>query len=126
MDPWRDDSAPAGSSEAGGTLYRAAHDDSGIASDSAAAADPTAAARVTTSILFRVLAETARLRQVVVFCAGSFLGKIKFEELEIASPAVDGNVLRFILTSEEYIKKIDQTPRRRRWLSFLKNFSPIL
>jgi hypothetical protein len=42
----------------------------------------------------------------VVFRVGARRSKIKREELEIASPAVDGNFLRFIRTFEEYIKEI--------------------
>jgi hypothetical protein len=106
MDPRQDDSAPAGSSDANGTLYRATHDDSGSTRDAAAAADPTAAARATTSTIYKIPTETARLRQDVDFRVGARLGKIKREELEIASPAVDGNILRFIRTFEKYIKEI--------------------
>jgi hypothetical protein len=98
MDPRQDDSVPAGSNDAGGTLYRAAYDDSGSARETAAAADPTTAARSPTSTIYKVPTETARLRQDVVFRVGARLSKIKREELEIASPAVDGNVLRFIRT----------------------------
>jgi hypothetical protein len=106
MDPRRDDSAPAESSDASGTLSRAAHDHSGSARETAAAADPTTAARSPTSTIYKVTTETARLRQDVVFRVGARLSKIKREELEITSPAVDGNVLRFIRTFEEYIKEI--------------------
>jgi hypothetical protein len=106
MDPRRDDSAPAGSSDASGTLSRAAHDDSGSARETAAAADPATAARSPTSTIYKVPTETARLRQDVVFRVGARLSIIKREELEIASPAVDGNVLRFIRTFEQYIKEI--------------------
>jgi hypothetical protein len=110
MDPRQHDSAPAGPSDAGGTLYRATHDDSGSARDTAAAADSTAAARATTSILYRVPTETARLRQDVVFRVGARLGKIKREELENASPAVSGNVLRFIRAFEQYIQEAQSLP----------------
>jgi hypothetical protein len=104
MDPRQDDSAPAGSSDTGGTPYRAAHDDSGSARETAAAADPTTAARSPTSTIYKVPTETVRLRQDVVFRVGARLSKIKRKELEIASPTVDGNVLRFIRTFEQYIK----------------------
>jgi hypothetical protein len=101
MDPRQDNSAPAGSSDAGGTIYRAAHDDSGSAKDGAAAADSTVAARATNSILYRVPTQTAPLRQDVVFRVCARPGKIKRGELEIASPAVDWNVLRFIRTFKQ-------------------------
>jgi hypothetical protein len=114
MDPRLDDSAPAGSNDAWGTLYRAAHDDSGNARKTAAAADPTTAARSPTSTIYKAPTETACLRQDVVFRVGARLSKIKREGLEIALPAVDGNVHRFIRTFEQYIKKYDHTPRRRR------------
>jgi hypothetical protein len=42
-------------------LYRAVHDDSRSEKDSAAAADPMAAARATTAIPDRVTTETARM-----------------------------------------------------------------
>jgi hypothetical protein len=106
MDPRQDDSAPAESSDTGGTPCRPAHEDSRSERDSAAAADPMAAARATTVVPYRVTTETARLRLDVVFRVGAWLSKIKREELEIASPAVDGNVLRFIRSFEEYIKEI--------------------
>jgi hypothetical protein len=106
MDPRQDDSAPAEPNDAGGTLYRAAHDDSGNARETAAAADPTTAAWSPTSKIYKVLTETARLREDVVFRVGARLTKIKREELEIASPAVHGNVLRFIRTFEQYVKEI--------------------
>jgi hypothetical protein len=105
MDPRQDDSAPAGSSDTGGTPYRAAHDDS-HSDGSAAAADPMAAARATSVIQYRVTTETARMRQDVVFRVGARLGKIKREELDNASTAVGGNVLRFIRTFEHYIEEI--------------------
>jgi hypothetical protein len=106
MDPRQDDSAPAGSSDTGGTPYRAAHDDSRSERDCAAAADPMAAARATTDIPYRVTTETARMRQDVVFRVGARLGKIKREELDNASTAVSGNVLRFLRTFEQYIEEI--------------------
>jgi hypothetical protein len=86
MDPRQDDSAPAVSSDAGGTLYRAAHDDSGSTRDSAAAADPLSAARATTSIFYRVPTDTARLRQGIVFRAGARLGNIMCESLVFCRP----------------------------------------
>jgi hypothetical protein len=106
MDPRRDYSAPAGSSDTGGTPHRASPDDSRSERDSAAAADPTAAARATTIISYKVQTETARMRQDVVFRVGARLGKIKREELDNASTAVCGNVLRFIRTFEQYIEEI--------------------
>jgi hypothetical protein len=66
MDPRQDDSVPAGSNDAGGTLYRAANDNSGNARKTAAAADPTTAARSPTSTIYKVPTETVRLRQDVV------------------------------------------------------------
>jgi hypothetical protein len=82
MDPRQDDSAPAGSSDTGSTPYRAAHDDSRSERDSAAAADPMAAARATTVIPYRVPTETARMRQDVVFRVGAWLGNFNREELD--------------------------------------------
>jgi hypothetical protein len=105
MDPRQVESAPAGSSDTGGTPYRAAHDDSRSERDSVAAADPMAAARATTVIPYRVPTETARMRQDVFFRVGARLGKIKREELDNAS-TVCGNVLRFIRTFEQYIEEI--------------------
>jgi hypothetical protein len=106
MDPRQGDSAPAGSSDTGGTPYSAAHEDSRSERDSAAAADPMAAARATTVIPYRVTTETSRMRQDVVFRVGARLGKVKREELDNASTAVCGNVLRFIRTFEQYIEEI--------------------
>jgi hypothetical protein len=106
MDPRLNDSAPAGSSYTSGTLCRAAHVDSGSARETAAAADPTTAARSPTSTIYKVPTETARLRQEVVFRVGARLSTIKREDIEIASPAVDGDVLRFIRTFEQYSKEI--------------------
>jgi hypothetical protein len=40
------------------------------------------------------------------FRVGARLGTIKLEELEKASPAVGGNVLRFVRTFEQYIEEI--------------------
>jgi hypothetical protein len=71
MDPRQDDSAPAGSSDASGTLYRAAHEDSGSARETAAKADSTTAARSQTSTIYKVPTETVRLRQDVVFRVGA-------------------------------------------------------
>jgi hypothetical protein len=114
MDPRRNDSAPAGSSDASGTLSRAAPDDSSSARETAAAADPTTAARSPSSTIYKVPTETARLRQDVVFRVGARLSKIKREELEIASPAVDGNVSGSYELLKNTSKKFDQTQRRRR------------
>jgi hypothetical protein len=114
MDPRQNDYAPAGSSDASGTLYRAARDDSGSARETAAAADPTTAARLPTSTIYKVPTETARLRQRRCLPRRRPAELIKREELETASSAVDGNVLRFIRTFEQHIKKIDQTPQRRK------------
>jgi hypothetical protein len=101
MDPRQDDSASAGFSDANGTHFRPARDDSVSARDTAAAAVFTAAARTKTSSRYKIPAETARLRQDVVFHVGALLGKIKRNELENASTAVSGNVLRFIRTFEQ-------------------------
>jgi hypothetical protein len=106
MDPRQDDSTPAGSNDAGGTLYQAAHDDAGNARETAAAADSTTAARSPTSTIYKVPTETARLRQDDVLRVGARLSKIKRKELEIALPAVHGNVLRFVRTFEQYINEI--------------------
>jgi hypothetical protein len=116
MDPRQDDSVPAGSSDTGGTPYRAAHDESRSERDSAAAADPMAAGRATTFIPYRVSTETARMPQDVVTRVGARLGKIKREELNNASTAVCGNFLRFIRTFEQYIEEIRRvlTPQRKR------------
>jgi hypothetical protein len=102
----QDDSAPARFSNACGTLYRAAHKNASSARGSAAAGDSTAATRTTSSILYRVTKETVRLRKDVAFRVGARLGKIKREELENASTAVGGNVLRFIRTFVQYIEEI--------------------
>jgi hypothetical protein len=102
----RDDSAPAGSSDASGTLSRATHDDSDSTRETAAAAYLTTAARSPTSTIYKIPMETARLRKDVVFRVGARLSKIKREELEIASPAVEGNVLRFLRMFKQYIKEI--------------------
>jgi hypothetical protein len=120
MDSRQDDSAPAGSRDAGGTLYRATHDDSRSEIDRAAAADPTAAARETTSILYRVPTDTARLRQDLVFCVGARIGKIKREELENASTAA--NVLRFIRTFEQYIEEIRPDSKKEEVIELLREF----
>jgi hypothetical protein len=53
-DQQQDDSAPARSIYADGTLYRAANDDSGSARDCASAADPPAAASETTFKLYMI------------------------------------------------------------------------
>jgi hypothetical protein len=114
MDSRRNDSAPAGSSDASGTLFRAAHDDSGSARETASAADPTTAARSPTFTIYKVPTETARLRQDVFFRVGARLSKIKREELEIASPAVDGMFSGSYELLKNTSKKFDQTQRRRR------------
>jgi hypothetical protein len=44
------------------------------------------------------------MRQDVVFRVGARLGKVKREELDNASSAVCGNVLRFIRNFEQYIE----------------------
>jgi hypothetical protein len=122
MDPRRNDSAPAGSIDASGTLSSAAHDDSGSARETAAAADPTTAARSPTSTIYKVPTETARLRQDVVFRVGARLSKTKLEELEIASPAVDGNVPRFKRTFEEYIKEIRPDSTKEEVIELFRDF----
>jgi hypothetical protein len=118
MDPRQDDSASAGSSDTGGTPYRAAHDDSRSERD-------RAAARATTVIQYRVPTETARMRQDVVFRVGARLEKIKFEELDNASTAVCGNVLRFIGTFEQYIEEIRPGSRKEEVIELLREFSPM-
>jgi hypothetical protein len=122
MDLRRDDSAPAGSSDASGTLSRAAHDDSDSARETAAAADPTTAAWSPTSTIYKVPTETVRLRQDVVFRVGARLSKIKRKELEIASPAVDGNVLSFIRTFEQYIKEIRPDSTKEEVIELFRDF----
>jgi hypothetical protein len=122
MDPRRDDSATAGSSNASGTLSRAAHDDSGSARETAAAADPTTVARSPTSTIYKVTTETARLRQDVVFRVDARLSKIKRDELETASPAVDGNVLRFIRTFKQYIKEIRPDSTKEEVIELFREF----
>jgi hypothetical protein len=122
MDPLQDDSAPAGSSDTGGTPYRAAHDETRSERDSAAAADPMAAARATTVIPYRVTAETARMLQDVVFRVGPRLGNIKCEELDNASTAVKGNVLRFIRTFEQYIEEIRPDSPKEEVIELLREF----
>jgi hypothetical protein len=126
MDPRRDDFAPAGSSDASGTLSRAAHDEFGSARETTAAVDPTTAARSPYSTIYKVPMNTSRLRQDVVFRVGARLNKIKREELEIASPAVDGNVLRFIRTFEQYIKEIRPDSTKEEVIELFETFSPIL
>jgi hypothetical protein len=99
MDPKQGDSAPVGPSDAGGTLYRAAHNDySDSARDSAAAADPPAAAGATTYKIYKDTTETACLIQDVLILVGAGMCKIKREELEKASPAVGANIPRFLRT----------------------------
>jgi hypothetical protein len=122
MDPRQDDSAPAGSSDTGGTPYRAAHDDSRSERDSATAADPMAAARATSVIPYRVTTETARMRQDVLFRVGARLGKIKREELDNASTAVCGNVLRFIRTFEQYTEEIRPDSTKEEVIELLREF----
>jgi hypothetical protein len=56
-------------------------------------------------VLYRVPIKTARLRQDVVFRVGARLGKFKRKELEKASPAVGGNVLRLIRTFKQCIEE---------------------
>jgi hypothetical protein len=122
MDPGQDDSAPAGSSDTGGTPYRAAHEDSRSERDNAAAADPMAAARATTVIPYRVTTETSRMRQDVVFRVGARLGKKKREELDNASTAVCGIVLRFTRTFEQYIEEIRPDSTKEEMIELLREF----
>jgi hypothetical protein len=122
MDPRQDDSAPAGSSYTGGTPYRATHDDSRSERDSAAAADPTAAARAITVIPYRVPTETARMRQDAVFRVGARLGKIKREELDNASTAVCGNVLSFKRTFEQFIEESRPDSTKKEVIELLREF----
>jgi hypothetical protein len=63
-----------------------------------------------------------RLRQDVVFRVGAQLSKIKRKELEIASPAVDGSVLRFIQTFEQYIKEIRPDSTEEEVIGFFRDF----
>jgi hypothetical protein len=84
MDPRKDDSAPAGSSAASSTVYRAAHGDSGRARDSAAAADPPAAATATTPMIYRIPTETTCLRQDVVFRVGACYALLRMRTLSIS------------------------------------------
>jgi hypothetical protein len=67
MDQRQDDSAPAEFSDTGDTPYCATLEDSHSERDSAAAADPTAAIRVTTVIPYRVPTETARCDKTLSF-----------------------------------------------------------
>jgi hypothetical protein len=53
-----------------------------------AATDPTAAARASTVIPYRVPTETTRMRQDVISRVGARLGKTKHKELDNASTAV--------------------------------------
>jgi hypothetical protein len=122
MDPRKDDSAPAESSDTGGTPYRATHDDSRSERDSAAAVDPTVAARATTVIPYRVQTETARMRQDVVFRFGARLGKIKRKELNNASTAVCGIFLRCIRTFEQYIEDIRPDSTKEEVIELLREF----
>jgi hypothetical protein len=122
MDPRQNDSAPAGSSDTGGTPYRAFHDNSRSERDSAAAADPMVAARATTVIPYRVTTETARMRQDVVFRVGSRLGKIKREELDNVPTAVCGNFLRFIRTFEQYIEESRPDSTKEEVIELLREF----
>jgi hypothetical protein len=122
MDPRQDDSTPAGSNDAGGTLYQAAHDDAGNARETAAAADSTTAARSPTSTIYKVPTETARLRQDVVLRVGARLSKIKRKELEIALPAVHGNVLRFVRTFEQYINEIRPESMKEEVIKLFRDF----
>jgi hypothetical protein len=117
MDPRQDDSAPAGFNDAGGTLYRATHDDSRSERDSAAAADPTP------SIPYRVpTTESARLRQDVIFRVGARLSKSRHEELKNASTAVIGDGLRFIRTFEQYIEEILHDSTKDEEIELLREF----
>jgi hypothetical protein len=114
MDPRQDDFVPSGSNDAGGSLYPAAHDDSGNARETAAAADPTTAARSPTATIYKVPTETARLRQDVVFRVGARLSKIKREELEILSQQSTGIFSGSYELLNNISKKFDQTSPRRR------------
>jgi hypothetical protein len=90
--------------------------------DSAAASYPTATARETTFILYKVPAETARMRQDVAFRVGARLGKIKREELDNASTAVCRNVQRFIRTFEQYIEEIRPDPTKEEVIGLHREF----
>jgi hypothetical protein len=102
MDARQDDFAPAGSSDTGGTPNRATHDDS-RSKRQRRSGSSLGCSQGTTVSPYRVPTETARMRQDVVFRVGARLGKIKLEELDNASTAVCGNVLRFIRTFEQCI-----------------------
>jgi hypothetical protein len=67
-------------------------------------------------------AETALLRQDFVFRVGARLGKIKRKELDNASTAVCGNVLRFIRTFEQYIEAIRPDPTKEEMVELLRDF----
>jgi hypothetical protein len=62
------------------------------------------------------------MRQDVFFRVGARLRKVKQEELEIASPAVDGNVLRFIRTFEQYIKEIRLDTTKEEVIELFREF----
>jgi hypothetical protein len=81
-----------------------------------------AAARATTVIPSRVTTENARMRQDVVFRVGARVGKIKREELDNASTAVYGNVLRFIRTFEQYIEEIRPDSTKEEVIELLREF----
>jgi hypothetical protein len=76
----------------------------------------------TTVIPYRVTTETARMRQDVVFRVSARLGKIKREELDNASTAVCGNVLRFIRNFEQYIEEIIPDSTKEEVIELLRGF----
>jgi hypothetical protein len=64
-----------------------------------------------------------RLRQIVVFRVGARLGKIKRKELENASPAVGGSVLRFTITFFQYVEEIRPDSANEVVVELQENFS---
>jgi hypothetical protein len=106
MDPRQDDFAPAGSNDAGGTLYRATHDESRSESQRQRRSGRSHGRSQDENFYniqdsHGVCAPTTRIR----LSSRRPPGQNQAGELEIASPAVDGNVLRFIRTFEQYIKE---------------------
>jgi hypothetical protein len=62
------------------------------------------------------------MRQDVVFRVCGRLGKIKREELDNASTAVCGNVLRFIRTFEQYFEEIRPDSTKEEGIDILREF----
>jgi hypothetical protein len=57
-----------------------------------------------------------------LFCVSARLGKIKLEELDNASTALCGNVLRFIRTFEQYIEEIRPDSTKEEVIELLREF----